>query len=112
MATPKKNTTKVIEKPVVEEVVAEVPSPAPAPAPEITATDKLAESLEKLADSTKTHKIKFDSGRGYQHRFSILKDPKTGRVFTKNNVTGKITEVQQESLEEKKKLSAEGLEEA
>lgn len=108
MATPKKNTTKVIEKPVVEEVVTEVP----APALEITATDKLAESLEKLADSTKAHKIKFDSGRGYQHRFSILKDPKTGRVFTKNNVTGKITEVQQESLEEKKKLSAEGLEEA
>ena len=85
-----------------ETIVAPAPAtPEQAPAPVDPTAAAIIEGMKAVADAGKK-KIKITSDRGIEHRFSVVKSKSTGKFMVRENATGLISEVQMQSLEEKK----------
>ena len=95
---------KVEEKPAVVEK------------PAVDPTEALTSALNNLADSNKKPKIKFATSKnaGVESRFSIMvgKSGRAGQVFVKDNLSERITEIQQKSIEQRAETSEDDLENA
>lgn len=101
------NTVKEIQAKLDEFAADTEPvTPAPAPEPATSApvdstAAAIVEGMKAIADGNKK-KIKITVDRGIEHRFSVVKSKSTGKIMVRENATGLISEVQMQSLEEKK----------
>ena len=81
---------------VTKEVVAEG-TPAQATAMVETMAGAIVEGIK----SANQKNFELNADEGIKHRFSVVKDKKTGEVLLRDNETQKLSALQLESLEEK-----------
>ena len=101
ITVPEGATNKEITELLKAETPAEAPAETEAPTPAQSEGSAIAAAIAEGMKSLKEDKsIKIVADEGVEHRFSLVKNNQ-GQVLVRENETGRLSEIQLKSIEEK-----------